>query len=289
MDDGTLRPLPGGWSGETFLSDLGGEPVVVRIHARDPGRAVIDAAVLSLVRGLLPVPPVLEVRPGGTEAPGLLLTGLLPGERGDLVLDRLRERGDDDGLERLGRACGDVAGVLAGTTFPRPGRFVDAALTVVPWSAAELAHVDPAPVLGEALALEAEDRLAAWPWHSLVHADLNPKNLLVDPDTLQVTGVVDWEYAHVGHPASDLGNLLRLDRDPPWVAGVLAGFAARHPRWAAPALGAARAADLPALLDLAARGDSPPARRAADLVAAIAAGGLDAAPPGMRQGRPSPR
>ena len=47
-----------------------------------------------------------------------------------------------------------------------------------------------------------------------MHSDLNPKNLLVDPDTLEVTGLLDWEFAHAGLPVTDLGNLLRFDRDP---------------------------------------------------------------------------
>ena len=58
-----------------------------------------------------------------------------------------------------------------------------------------------------------------------MHSDLNPKNLLVDPDTLVVTGVLDWEFAHSGHPFTDLGNLLRFDRDPAYADAVLGGGA----------------------------------------------------------------
>ena len=55
-----------------------------------------------------------------------------------------------------------------------------------------------------------------------MHCDLNPKNLLVDPDTSAVTGVLDWEFAHAGHPSTDLGNLLRFDRHPAFADAVLA-------------------------------------------------------------------
>ena len=61
-----------------------------------------------------------------------------------------------------------------------------------------------------------------------MHSDLNPKNLLVDPDTLDVTGVLDWEFAHAGHPFTDLGNLLRFDRDPAFVEAVLAAYPTRR-------------------------------------------------------------
>jgi aminoglycoside phosphotransferase (APT) family kinase protein len=93
---------------------------------------------------------------------------------------------------------------------------------------------------------------------SLVHSDLNPKNLLLDPDTLAVTGVLDWEFAHSGHPFTDLGNVLRFDRDPAYVAGVLAAWESRHGTSADDALRLARAADLFALVELASRGSANP-------------------------------
>jgi aspartyl-tRNA(Asn)/glutamyl-tRNA(Gln) amidotransferase subunit A len=64
MDFASLAPLEGGWSGETFVAGAAGEQVVVRIHARNPGRAEVDAALLRLVRGLVPVATVLEVIAG---------------------------------------------------------------------------------------------------------------------------------------------------------------------------------------------------------------------------------
>ncbi|MFI6122084.1 phosphotransferase family protein [Streptomyces sp. NPDC051064] len=38
----------------------------------------------------------------------------------------------------------------------------------------------------------------------LVHGDFGPNNVLVDPDTFEVTAVVDWEFAHLGDPVEDL-------------------------------------------------------------------------------------
>ncbi|MGY0489421.1 phosphotransferase family protein [Streptomyces sp. WG-D5] len=38
----------------------------------------------------------------------------------------------------------------------------------------------------------------------LVHGDFGPNNVLLDPDTFQVTAVVDWEFAHCGDPVEDL-------------------------------------------------------------------------------------
>ena len=65
----SVQPLPGGHSGETFLAVAGGERTVLRVYAgrsaaRGPLAPEVDAAVLDLVRGVQPVPAVLEVRRG---------------------------------------------------------------------------------------------------------------------------------------------------------------------------------------------------------------------------------
>ena len=75
------------------------------------------------------------------------------------------------------------------------------------------------------VAEEAEARLAAVGRVSFVHSDLNPKNLIVDPDSLRVAAVLDWEFAHAGSPYTDLGNAVRFDRQPAWVEAVVAAYA----------------------------------------------------------------
>ncbi len=261
----------------------------MRIHppedARGPEAPEIEAAVLHLVRGLVPVPDVLEVRreQASTGQPGLLVTSWLPGERGDVVVDRLVRRDDAGGLTRLGRAMGEVAATLAGMPMRRPGTFLDAELTL-----GEL----PAAGLTEWV----EGRLAAWPAGDrarlmaiagpaqdlldtvgracLVHSDLNPKNVLVDPEDLSLTGVLDWEFAHAGHPWSDVGNLVRFERHPAYVQAVLEAWTGLRGGAPDALLEGARAADLWALVDLAARaGDNPVADRAATLLRAIAQSG----------------
>jgi aminoglycoside phosphotransferase (APT) family kinase protein len=288
VDFSTLTPLAGGWSGETFLAEAAGERTVVRIYARPSHRGPlaheVDAALLRLLRGLLPVAEVLEVRradPVG-DVPALLVTSLLPGERADLVLPGL----DDARVAVLGRALGHLVADLGGIPEPRPGIFVDADLRVAPFGLADDLpawvdqHADALGWPGELVARlgEVADRaqrlLDTIDRCCLVHSDLNPKNVLVDPDSLTVTGLVDWEFAHAGHPFIDLGNLLRFDRRPSFVTAVLSAYAER--RGVAPdeALDLARAADLWALVDLAARaGDNPVATAAHGLLRGIATSG----------------
>ena len=38
----------------------------------------------------------------------------------------------------------------------------------------------------------------------LVHGDYGPQNVLLNPATLEITAVLDWEWAHAGDPIEDL-------------------------------------------------------------------------------------
>jgi aminoglycoside phosphotransferase (APT) family kinase protein len=288
VDFASLTPLTGGWSGETFLAEAAGERQVVRIYAPGPRgdrgdqAAEVDAALLRLVRGLLPVPEVLEVRRGApeTEQPALLVTSFLPGVRADLVLPEL----DATGQARLGRAVGEVAAALGGMPMTRQGPFVDADLRIGAFSGPDdlpawvgaqriaLDHWSTAELAGLAqVAQEAQVLLDTVERRCLVHSDLNPKNLLVDPETLTITGVLDWEFAHAGHPATDLGNVLRFDREPAYAEGVLAAYGERRGGDPDQLVRLARAADLWALVELAGRrGDHPVAARAHHLLRGIA-------------------
>jgi len=295
MDGYGMAPLEGGFSGETFLAEAAGERTVVRLYvgrgaARGPAAVEIDAAVLRLVRGLVPVPEVLEVRRADEAAgiPSLLVTSFVPGERLDLLLPRLGATARTALGERLGRMLGRLAQV----PMLRAGELADGELRVRPWPfEADLpgwvarhreALVSWTPEEYDALLAVAEraqqvlDRVERV---CLVHSDMNPKNLLVDTASLQVTAVLDWEFAHAGLPVTDLGNLLRFDRDPAFADAVLAGYLASTgglDGLTDPGLllDAARAADLYALVDLAARrGGNPVADRADALLRVIAASG----------------
>lgn len=296
---GVLEPLDGGWSGRTFLATLGGERTVVRVYdPEDVTAPATDAAVLALGRTVLadvaPVPQVLEVRAGDptSQAPGLLLTEHLAGTRGDLVLPTLA--GPD--LAAVGAAVGEVAAALGSAVQPRAGRFGDPSLSVQPWPEPwDAATIDElASVLLPGLGLpeeshaallslcrDAQQVLDAAPGASLVHSDLNPKNLLLTtdgPGRWRVSGVLDWEFAHVGSPWADLGNLVRRDREPAYAEAVLATVATRRGVPAATALDRARAADLVAVLELARRRGSNPVADAAhaQLVAMVRSGDLHA-------------
>lgn len=262
----SMSPLAGGYSGETFLIGTGDEQCVVRIYARDPRRALIDASLLRLMRGLLPVPEVVEVRPAYGANPAVLVTECLRGARLDLVLPGL----DQDGRVTVGRHLGHALGVLSGIPQLRFGAFVDEELLIsrrgtpttdlAQWAQhfrdsgrlASWTQRDWTDLLD--LVDTAEDVLAtARPAdrHVLVHSDFNPKNLLVDPESLELTGVLDWEFAHAGSPYTDLGNLTRFERHPDLVESLVAAWSDTAPQLASGPLRLGRAVDLWALIELA--------------------------------------
>ncbi len=294
-----LVPLAGGHSGETFLAQVAGERSVVRIYGarsarRGPNAAEVDAAVLRLVRGLVPVPDVLEVRRADVSAgtPALLVTTWLPGRR----LDEVLPDADEQLAATIGRNLGMILARLAQMPMLRPGEFLDGELRIGPvppggedlvtWvetcaEASSLGEWEEADrsALAE-LADRAQEILDLTGRACLVHSDFNPKNLLVDPVTGEVTGLLDWEFTHAGSPFTDLGNLLRFDRRPGFMDAVVSTYSGLVVDAPEDLLDRARAADLFALVELASRrGQNPVADRAHDLLLAMArTGDLHAEP-----------
>lgn len=276
------RVLEGGYSGETFLVRAAGEDAVLRLYAQAPGRALVDTALLELVRGILPVPRVLDARPGRAGGPGHVLAERLPGVR----LEQFLAEGATTGQRReAGREAGRLLALLSGIPFAVAGEFVvggtdpekpperpAAGLSVRPWppqlgglpewveanrANGRLASWSAAEFEGLLeVAVDAQARLDTLDRVCLVHSDFNPKNLLVDPATGTITGLVDWEYAHAGMPHADLGNLLRFETDEPFCRAVVTEYRERAPGAAVSGeelLELARSADLFALVELAAR------------------------------------
>ena len=295
-----MRPLAGGYSGETFLVGDGDDQVVLRIYRHNPDRAVVDASLMRLVTGIVPVPRVIDVRPAQGDRPAILVSEHLRGRPLDQVLASPPVGFD---LARLGVELGQVLARLSGVPFLHPGGFAGAglALSSSGW---------PDDLLEFAQGYRDSGRLAAWTgadWDGLVelinlagdvlddagdrtvlvHSDFNPKNIVVGLDRFEVVGLVDWEFAHAGSPYTDIGNFSRFERDGRLIEPLIGSFLDAAPGHLPDPLTGSRAADLWALVELAGGVPSNPVRElAAELLLAQArAGDLTAWPfDGVRVG-----
>jgi aminoglycoside phosphotransferase (APT) family kinase protein len=307
-----LKPMPGGYSGRVFMSQVPGDPSIVRIYPPEMGRRnEIEAAILTLVNGLVPVAEVLDVRRGDSAQPGLLIESMLPGcSLADLELGESDQR-------VVGSAIAKILIRLAGVPFWVAGPFVDAQLAVGSWPVEfpewyQVNRVQLGDVVagGGALAElvdSAVELLSETPRACLVHADFNPKNILVGAGSArasgpqvtgpqvtgpqitgpqitgpqitgpQITGIVDWEFAYAGHPFTDLGNFLRSEARPALVHAVTSEFAEFYGVEPDTAQRYGVAADLWAVMELCLRPSlSPPVALARARLASIASVGLDA-------------
>ncbi|MFD9072623.1 phosphotransferase [Streptomyces lasiicapitis] len=237
------RPLAGGFSHETSLLSLaGGGRAVARLDGAAPA---VEAAVMAAGRTRVPVPEVLRVLPAVVEpdeARAAMVLEYVPGTPLSHVLDGGGV--DRRSLAALGAEVGRVVARIGTVTFDRPGFFTDARLTVgrdeQPWSR-QLPEVAEACVAAvPASRLDVATRRA---WvklceaHApalatiddqarLVHADINPKNILASraASGWRVDAVLDWEFSYSGCPYGDAANMLRFGDTYP--DGFLDGF--RH-------------------------------------------------------------
>lgn len=183
--------LGSGWATDAYLVDE-------RLVARFPRNAELaawldrDEALLRYVAAsvgsTMAVPTVLlRGHPGEHFPHGFLACALVPG----IGADRLEAPLDDRLMEDLGAA---------------------------------LTHIHSAPLAGaKALGLGQE----AWDDYDgslrFIHGDFSPDNLMVDPLTGRLAGVIDWGNAAIGDPALDFVPLV-LWRGWAFARGVMSAY-----------------------------------------------------------------
>src|SRR5215217_527123 len=232
VEPGDLRLslIPGGASRETWLADAQAGRWVLR---RDPKGSVsmvpigIEFALIRVAReGGVPVPEPLAVEPEGGRfgSPGLLMAHV----EGTSVAPRILRKPEFEGARgRLTAQLGDALAHLhaidpSSLDGLLPDSGADPALAQIEEWERQLDEIgEPLPAVELGLRwLRASAPEPAEP--RVVHGDFRLGNFIVDERGL--AAVIDWELAHLGDPAEDIGWLCirswRFGSDDLAVAGV---------------------------------------------------------------------
>jgi len=294
----SLTPLDGGYANDLYRVALSGPPhsVVARFWRRAPAQAATELAVMRLASGVVAVPEVLASDLSGPR-PAVLLEDV-PGLDAERAL---RLYPDEAG--RIGAVLGEAFGRLNRLSLGQAGFLGGPDLRLSPWpdtlpSQMLLDYSRPLiwnDVARAALGADTAERLwqltgqhapllnaLAGEAH-LVHADANPKNVVVKrtPEGWHLGAVLDWEFAYSGASLTDLGNLLRFeprggqDSAAPsaYAAGVVRGWVAGGGSTQANFLAMARTLDLYSLLEFVNRPEAALHPAAASLLQRTVASG----------------
>jgi aminoglycoside phosphotransferase (APT) family kinase protein len=238
--DLTLTRMPGGASRETWLVEGEDGTWVLR---RDPKGTVSlvpigdEFALISRaaeVGAPVPEPIAFEAEGGRFGSPGLLMAHVEGTSVAPRILRKLEFEDGRAGLTgQLGEALARIHAIdPAALNGVLPGSDGDPALDQISEWERQLDEIgEPLPTVELGLRwLRANAPEPAEP--SLVHGDFRLGNFIVDDRGL--AAVIDWELAHLGDPAEDVGWLCirswRFGNDDRPVAGVgqLDEFAAAY-------------------------------------------------------------
>lgn len=210
-----LRRLSGGANQETWSFDA---DVLGTSHAlilrRTPGGAAhlaANAASLSLeveaeliamaARSGVPVPGIRFVLPTGEKLGSGFVMDRIPGET--IARKILRDGEFASVRPRLARQCGSILAAIHRVDIGNLKLAVSpAAAQLEQYRALYDAYDHPHPVFEMAFRWLA-DRIPSAVDATLVHGDFRNGNLIIGSDG--VRAVIDWELAHLGDPAEDLG------------------------------------------------------------------------------------
>ena len=215
-----LKRLSGGASQETWSFDADGAGFIVR---RAPGGTApvsgsqaigleAEAAVIRAARAHgVPAPEIVRVCEPGD---GLGVAYVMRRLRGETIARKiLRDDAYATARARLTAQCGNAVARIQSTQFGSLP-VLDAAAQLSLYEALFRSFDAPRPVFELALATLRE-RLPAPAASVLVHGDFRLGNLMVDETGL--VAALDWELAHLGDPAEDLGWMCT----PSWRFGEL--------------------------------------------------------------------
>ncbi|WP_372864498.1 phosphotransferase family protein [Spongiibacter sp.] len=209
-----LKPLTGGAASQTWALEArcGGQQRSLILRAGDDEEQFenallkpIEAELIAMLhRSGLPVPEVIARTPAVAEVGAGFLMSRLPGEA--LPKRILNEPRLAQARQGLAAQCGQVLAALHGIPVDSATMLsgFDVEQDVLRYRARYREFRQCLPVFDLAFyyLLEQLPRVRE---PAIVHGDFRNGNLLVDEGGL--SGVLDWELAHIGNPVEDLGWL----------------------------------------------------------------------------------
>jgi aminoglycoside phosphotransferase (APT) family kinase protein len=203
-----LRRLSGGASQETWAFEAGGKPLILRRSAGSmSGNAIGLAKEAALIEAAAaqgaPVPPIVHICTPDEGLGEAYVMGRVEGE----TLGRRVVRDDAFAAVRptLAHRCGEVLAAIHATPLEGLPELPvsDAASELAKYEAIYRGVGDRRPIF-EAAFRWLKDRAPPLAKPVLVHGDFRNGNLMIHPET-GLAAVLDWELAHLGDPAEDLG------------------------------------------------------------------------------------
>ena len=209
-----LKRVSGGASRETWLFDAVGDDGLAHelVLRRDPGahggatdRATEYALLAATAAAGVAVPTPLELL---DPADGLGTGFVMERIEGETIPRRiLRDEQYAAARPQMARQCGTIAAAIHAVdtaTLPEVP-LLDAAAQIDQYRSLLDLLGEPHPALELGLRWLEEHRPPPASAPTLVHGDFRNGNLIVGPEG--VRAVLDWELAHLGDPAEDLGWL----------------------------------------------------------------------------------
>lgn len=246
------------------------ETFVLRMYNESGLKAKIEMEVLELVENILPVPRVLyhDFSLSQFNYPFLLLSWVKGFQLSQLFLTE-----DEASLSNAGYEVGKYLARMHSIQFTSPGFFdehlniqkfelsgsesfkslIDEMITggaVTENLGSDMIHSITKFTTDKAHLLDDIGNQS-----SLVHSDFNPLNILIQKEgnSVNVTGILDWEFSFSNSPLIDVGNMLRYENIQessfikPFILSYLNNEGVLPQKW----LQKAKLLDIIALLDLA--------------------------------------
>ncbi|QDP41579.1 phosphotransferase family protein [Radiobacillus deserti] len=225
-----IQPLSGGLNNSNIkITTDTNESFVLRIYSKNSKSIEIERKILNLVKDKVPVPQVLYIDSSCSvlKHPFLILSWV----NGTQLSEVMSEKSPKN-TSSIGNAVGKALSQIHKVKFAEPG-FFDEELKItqnVKLNADTfLMYIEESLLLGygnKHIGMELCNEVLRFSkekshlinnleeQNSLVHSDFNPLNILVeDRDrTINISGILDWEYAFSGCPLMDIANFLRYEK-----------------------------------------------------------------------------